>query len=103
MRIDNITEELLNGIIQDYMNDPNAQLEVEDNYTEEAFEDKWPFSELKQKKEEEEQKELKKKAERDNKAAIPQKEPDSTNNEEQEKESEAQRQHDEAMKKYHKE
>ena len=53
MRVDNITDELLNEIIKDFANDENVRLEVEDNYEEEDFEDKWPFSELKQKKIEE--------------------------------------------------
>lgn len=49
MRIDNITEEVLNEIIQDFYDDEKVRLEAEDNYSETEFEDKWPFSELKKK------------------------------------------------------
>lgn len=81
MRVDNITEELLNEILQDFTNDEKVRLEVEDNYSEEAFESKWPFSEAK--KPVEEEKAL------SPVAAPPKQEEEVKKNDEQEKESEA--------------
>ena len=49
MRVDQITDQLLGEILKDFDQDPNIRLEIEDNFAEEEFEDKWPFSEAKKK------------------------------------------------------
>ena len=43
LKVDQITDELLNSILRDFSNDNNAKMTVED-VNEDEFEDKWPWS-----------------------------------------------------------
>lgn len=90
MKVDQITEQLLGEILQDFDQDAAVRLEVEDNFTEEEFEDKWPFSLAKKKQIEEKPV-----------SPIAMKKPDEEKKSEQQQDTEAKRKHDEAMKKYH--
>lgn len=43
LRVDQITDELLNSILKDFTHDEHIKMEVED-LDEAEFEDKWPYS-----------------------------------------------------------
>ena len=97
LKVDQITEELLNTILQDFKHDPEVKLEVED-VDETAFEDKWPYTLDKRPEEKEEFVP---------KPPVPQasvaQEEEKKLAAEREAENEAKRKHDKAMAKYHEE
>jgi hypothetical protein len=97
LKVDQITDELLNAILQDFKQDGDVKLEVED-VDEAAFADKWPYT-LDKRLEEKE-------------APVPkppvpqasaQQEEEKKLQAEREAENEAKRKHDKAMAKYHEE